>query len=109
MGGPNGMMGPGGMMGGMGPGGMGGPGGQMMGQFNPSMHGMQGMPQQMGDPNSMMMGPGNGGPSGPGMVSCINCLNHYGIFFYKLEIFPSCRICTEAMDLVLEWVVLVAK
>ena len=88
MGGPNGMMGPGGMMGGMGPGGMGGPGGQMMGQFNPSMHGMQGMPQQMGDPNSMMMGPGNGGPSGPGMVSWINCLNHYGIFFINLKFFP---------------------
>ena len=52
MGGPNGP----GMMG-MGPGGM-----QM--QFNPSMHGMPGMPsqQQMGDPNAMMMGPGNGGP-----------------------------------------------
>lgn len=83
MGGPNGMMGPGGMMGGMGPGGMGGPGGQMMGQFNPSMHGMQGMPQQMGDPNSMMMGPGNGGPgqSGPGMVSFLCCFLFYFEYF----------------------------
>jgi hypothetical protein len=96
MGGPNGMMGPGGMMGGMGPGGMGGPGGQMMGQFNPSMHGMQGMPQQMNDPNSMMMGPGNGGPgqSGPGMVSVfislfitVNCsiISKFSFEFFRIE------------------------